>query len=78
MPDFLNPDPSKVYSDTEPQAAPTGASKSLQALVAILVFAAVFLAMFVSFDAGIFIALLAILAVLWEIYNRIVSDNISN
>jgi len=78
MPDFLNPDPSKVYSDTEPQAAPTGASKSLQALVAILVFLAVLMAVFVSYIAGIFFALMAILAVLWEIYNRIASDNISN
>lgn len=78
MPDFLNPDPSKVYSDTELQAAPTGASKSLQALVAILVFLAVLMAVFVSYIAGIFFALMAILAVLWEIYNRIASDNISN
>ena len=78
MPDFLNPDPSKVYSDTEPQAAPTGASKSLQAIVAILVFLAVLMAVFVSYIAGIFFALMAILAVLWGIYNHIVSDNISN
>lgn len=78
MPDFLNPDPSKVYSDIAPRAAPTGVSKSLQTLVAILVFLAVLLAVFVSYIAGIFFALMAILAVLWEIYNRIASDNISN